>query len=126
MSKEPTAYNGSEAMTVIGPEAFFHGSMTVRGSLRIEGEMEGNITEAVEVVVGKNGKVKGNISADRVEVAGKVAGDIICTEQLEILSSGNVVGNVRSPKLLVENGATLDGNCVMAESKNGQPVLQES
>lgn len=124
IKKNPVAsYAGSDTLTVIGPEAFFHGSMTVRGSLRVEGELEGNITEASEVVIGKNGTVRGNISAERVEVGGKVAGDIVCSVHLEILSSGSVTGNVRSPKLLVEDGAILDGNCNMAESaRDSEPV----
>jgi len=123
MKKNPvSAYAGGDVMTVIGPEAFFHGSMTVRGSLRVEGELEGNITEALEVVIGKNGSVRGNISAERVEVGGKVAGDIVCSVHLEILSTGSVTGNVRAPKLLVEDGAVLDGNCNMAESRESEPV----
>ena len=118
-----SSYNGNEELNVIGQEAFVHGSMAVRGSLRIEGEMEGNITDALEVVVGKNGRVRGNISAERVEISGKVAGDVVCSQHLEILSSGSVTGNIRTPKLLVEDGAILDGNCAMAESRNEQPAV---
>lgn len=121
LHKGPASYGG-EALTVIGPEAFFHGSMTVRGSLRVEGELEGNISEAQEVVVGRSGRVRGNIAAERVEVGGKVAGDIVCSAHLEILSSGSVLGNIRSPRLLVEDGAVLEGACAMAEAKDGEPV----
>lgn len=121
-----STFNGGEELNVIGQEAFVHGSMAVRGSLRIEGEMEGNITDALEVVIGKNGRVRGNVSAERVEISGKVVGDVVCLQHLQILSCGSVVGNVRTPKLLVEDGAVLDGNCAMAESRNEQPTVAQT
>lgn len=123
--KKAAAYGGGEMITVIGPEAFFHGSITVRGSIRIDGEMEGNIGEAQEVVIGKNGRVRGNISGERVEIGGHVTGDIVCSVHLEIKSTGRVLGNIRSPKMLIEDGAVFDGNCTMgADLDSEQPVAQ--
>ena len=123
MKKNPVAaYAGGDVLTVIGPDAFFHGSMTVRGSLRVEGELEGNITEAQEVVIGRGGIVRGNVSGERVEVGGKVTGDIVCSVHLEILSTGSVTGNVRAPKMIVEDGAVLEGNCSMADSREPEPA----
>jgi len=112
--KLPAVYNGNEVMTVIGPETLFHGSMTVRGSIRVEGEMEGNVSEAQEVVIGTRGLVRGNICAERVEVGGQVYGDLVCSVRLEIKSGGKILGNIRAPKLVVEDGAVFDGNCTMA------------
>lgn len=114
--KRPAGYGGSELLTIIGPETFFHGSMTVRGSIRIEGEMEGNITEAQETIVGKNGRVRGNICADRAEVGGQVYGDIVCAAHLEIKAGGKVLGNIRAPKLIVEESAVFDGQCSMSQT----------
>src|SRR5690242_4352886 len=94
--KKPATYSSSELYTIIGPETFFHGSMTVRGSIRIEGEMEGNITEAQETIVGKNGRVRGNVCADRAEIAGQVYGDVVCTAHLELKAGAKVLGNIRA------------------------------
>lgn len=114
--KTAVPYNTSDVLTIIGPEAIFHGSMTVRGSLRVEGEIEGNITDAQEVVVGNTGKVRGNIAAEKVAVGGQVTGDVVCSTHLEIKNGGSIVGNIRSPKLAIEDGAVFDGNCTMAEA----------
>ncbi|MBI3548482.1 MAG: polymer-forming cytoskeletal protein [Elusimicrobia bacterium] len=111
-----TNYIGSDVLTVIGPEAFFHGSITVRGSVRVDGEMEGNVSEAHEVVVGTTGKVRGNVSADSVEIGGEVHGDVTCLVRLEIKAGGKVMGNVRSPKILIEEGAWFEGQCSMSET----------
>ena len=57
--------------TLIGPEAYFQGVMTPRGSLRVEGEIEGDIHEAHTVIIGRNGRVQGNINAENVIVGGR-------------------------------------------------------
>ena len=114
--KAPMSLVGGEVLTIIGPEAFFHGSVTVRGSVRVEGEMEGNITEAIEVVIGRGGKVRGDVCADRLEVAGEVRGDVVCSSYLEIKAGGKVIGNIRAPKLLMEDGAVFEGHCAMSEA----------
>lgn len=116
LKKLPASYNGSDMLTVIGPEAVFHGSMTARGSLRVEGQMEGNISEAQEVVVGQGGRVRGNISAENVVVGGEVTGDVVCSVRLELKSGARVNGDIRSPKLLIEEGAVFDGACAMSDA----------
>lgn len=113
--KPALRYSGTEAMTVIGPEAVFHGSITARGSVRVEGEMEGHITDAVDVVVGRGGRVRGNISAERVEVAGEVTGDVTTSVRLELKGASKLLGNIRPTKLAIEEGAVFEGSCTMAE-----------
>ena len=55
-----------EGMTLIGEEAFFHGTLSVKGSLRVEGAFEGDISDAVEVEVGIKGRILGNVAAENV------------------------------------------------------------
>lgn len=101
--------------TVIGPETYFQGVVTVRSSLKIEGEVEGDITEAKGVYVAGTGRVKGDINAESVVIAGSVTGDITATAHLELKAKGRITGNVRTPKLLIEEGAVFDGNCAMGD-----------
>lgn len=103
-----------EGLTIIGGDAYFHGLLTVKGSLRVDGKVEGDITDAVAVDIGKGGKVKGNISAETLAVAGEVTGDIVVSRHLELLASGRIAGKIRTPKLRIEDGALFDGPCVMA------------
>jgi len=104
-------------LTVIGPEAYFHGVITVRGSLRIEGEVEGNVHEANEVTVGTDGRIQGDVCAEVVTVSGTVEGSIVAHKQLEIKEGGKVTGNIRTGTLLIEEGAVFEGNCVMKGSE---------
>lgn len=112
-------FQAGEGLTLIGADAYFHGLLTVKGSLRVEGKVEGDITDAVAVDIGKGGKVKGNISAETLSVAGEVTGDIVVSRHLELLASGRITGKVRSPKIRIEDGALFDGQCVMtSDGKN--------
>ena len=55
-----------ETMTLVGEEAYFNGLLAVKGSLRVEGVVEGDVTDAVTVEIGKKGRVKGNIAGESV------------------------------------------------------------
>ena len=115
--KNAGAHSAGQMLTLIGPEAFFHGAVTVRGSIRVEGEVEGNITDAQDVVVGKSGRVRGNISGERIEIGGMVVGDVVSSVHLELKATARVTGNIRTAKILIEDGAVFDGNCSMGEDK---------
>jgi cytoskeletal protein CcmA (bactofilin family) len=114
LSKKGSSPHGDMA-TTIGAEAYFHGVVTVRGSLYVEGQVEGDIHEAQTVVVGRNGCVKGNISAEHVVVSGAVEGDIAQAQELEIKSGGRVTGNIHTKKLVIEEGAVFEGCCSMRD-----------
>jgi cytoskeletal protein CcmA (bactofilin family) len=107
-----------EGMTLISEDAFFHGSLVVKGSLRIEGAFEGDISDAVDVEVGAKGRVIGNLAAETIVIAGEVVGDIVASRSLEILASGRVTGDVRTPKLKIDEGAFYDGSCSMGSGED--------
>lgn len=117
-----------ESMTLIGEEAYFSGLLTAKGSLRVEGVVEGDVTDAVAVEIGKKGRVKGNIAAESVSVAGIVEGDVIASRRVELLSQSRVRGNLRSPSLSVQEGAVFDGSCAMSsgERRSGKAAESES
>lgn len=109
-----------EGMTLISEDAFFHGTLVVKGSLRVEGAFEGDISDAVDIEVGAKGRVIGNLAAETVVVAGEVVGDIVAARSLEILAGGRVSGDIRTAKLKIDEGAFLDGACSMG-SDDGKP-----
>lgn len=106
--------DGREAVTLIGEEAYFHGVLAVKGSLRVEGVVEGDVNDAVAVEIGKKGRIKGNITAETVSIAGAVEGDVVASRSIDILAGARLQGNLRTPRLRVEDGGLLDGQCAMA------------
>lgn len=102
-----------EAMTLIGEEAHFHGSLVAKGSLRVEGVFEGDITDAASVEIGARGKLIGNVAAESVVVAGELTGNITASRSVELLASGRITGDIRCPRLRIEEGASFDGSSAM-------------
>jgi cytoskeletal protein CcmA (bactofilin family) len=104
-----------EGMTLISEDAFFHGTLTVKGSLRVEGVFEGDISDAVDVEVGARGRILGNVAAESVTIAGEVVGNIVAAGFVELLASARHSGDIRTPKLRVDEGAFFDGTCAMGD-----------
>ncbi|MFI5363218.1 MAG: polymer-forming cytoskeletal protein [Elusimicrobiota bacterium] len=107
-----------EGMTLISEDAFFHGTLAAKGSLRVEGVFEGDISDAVGVDVGARGRILGNVAAETVIVAGEVVGNIVAATAVELLSTARLSGDVRTPKLRVEEGAFFDGSCSMGDGSD--------
>lgn len=104
--------------TVIGNDSTFQGTIHCKNSIRIDGKLEGGISEANGVVVGEKGQVIGDINARMVIIGGKVTGNTTATHSLEILPKAQVYGDLHSALLSIGEGATFEGNCVMSTEKD--------
>lgn len=102
--------------TVIGSESFFQGTLRSKGSLRIDGKIEGGVS-AEGIILGENAEIQGDISARTVVVGGKVTGNIHATESLELLTKSQVFGDLHAPQLVIAEGAIFEGSCLMASEK---------
>lgn len=114
-----------------GPPAVIGGSLTVDGTvtgkedLLVEGRVKGDISLPENVVtVGGSGVVKARIHAAVIVIEGRVEGDLVGEEQIEIRRSGNVLGNIVAPRVGLEDGAQFKGNIDMTpKSKaSGRPA----
>ena len=84
--------------------------MTVRGTLRGKGSVQ------VE------GIVEGEISLQgTVTIAGRAAGPLDAREHLHLTASGDVEGDVKTPSLIVDDGGCLNGRTVMVRRKKPKP-----
>ena len=113
--------------SVLGDDIVCKGSIGGSGGLRIEGGFEGNINLRGILVVGETGRVTcESLRANVVIVAGAVKGDITA-EKVEIRASGRVWGNVITAAFSTEEGAFLRGKIQMEdEVKIEEPVLEEA
>ncbi|MCK5094269.1 MAG: polymer-forming cytoskeletal protein, partial [Spirochaetes bacterium] len=90
--------NDSQLNSVIGDGSIFEGKFYINGSLKINGRFEGEIKTKEHLIVGETGKVKTDITARRVTVGGTVIGNIVAEEEISLLSTGRILGNIRAPK----------------------------
>lgn len=99
--------------TLIGPSSRIEGNFFLTESIRVDGTIKGNLKEgegvSVSVVVGGTGLVYGDIVAQRVVVAGKVHGNILASERIELRAGCTVTGDIRYQSMAVEHGANLHG-----------------
>ena len=89
------------------------GKVVFEGAARIEGEVDGEITAKDSLVIGESAVITAQIRAASVSVAGKVSGDIVATQRIEIRPNAKVSGNITAPILVVHEGAQFEGHCSM-------------
>jgi cytoskeletal protein CcmA (bactofilin family) len=115
-----TPYDGvrSEEATVISKGVKIEGKLSCSGSIRIDGDVQGDINSQSNVVVGENGRVNGQINADSITIGGQVTGTVKAKEKLVMDSKGNLKGDLFTKILLMEAGAVFNGNSKMGDSAN--------
>lgn len=106
--------------TVIAHTTAWKGTLEAAGSLHVHGRVEGALVARDDIFVAEEAEMDASITASRVVVAGTVLGSIQCTERLEVLPQGRVSGDVRSPVLVVHEGAQMAGNVQMGQGQDGR------
>ncbi len=109
-----TQHNAPRAATRIGPSVVIHGTVSGGEDLHLAGRVDGEILAPKNrVVIGKGGKIKGDVSASVIEVEGDVTGDLNGSERVVVAATGNVHGNIKAPRVSLENGAQFKGSIDM-------------
>jgi len=124
MSTNPLVKSQERFDTLIGRQTEIQGTLRVKQSVRIDGKVIGNIEapkeQSITVVIGDEGEVQGDVIANRVIVAGKVAGNIDAHERVELLASALVQGDVKYGSIAVEHGARLLGLLLQVDASAPQ------
>jgi cytoskeletal protein CcmA (bactofilin family) len=99
--------------TVIGKDTFFKGTLTAKGLIRIDGEAEGSIVNKGDLIVGESGRVKVDLKARNVTIAGYFEGTMEAEGKLELKKTATAIGTLKTNGLLVEEGAVVSGSLEM-------------
>jgi cytoskeletal protein CcmA (bactofilin family) len=107
--------------SIIGEGTRFNGEFDLNGLLRIDGDFCGTVRTEGKVLVGKNGRAECTVYAGTVVVGGILRGNIFANEKVVILSTGIVLGNIHSPRFIVEEGVIFNGTAkiVQPEADSG-------
>lgn len=96
--------------SVIGEGAEFTGKFRVAGSFRIDGHFEGELTVEEHLFISPIGKLKTDtVYAKTISIAGIFMGNVDASEEVQLLSTGRVLGNIKAPKLIMEPGVVVQG-----------------
>ena len=113
---------------IIGEGSIFDGRFYVNGSIMIEGKFQGDIRTDDQLIVGPTGKVKTDIQARKVTIAGTLIGNILASEEVTLLHTGKVLGNIITPKLSVEPGVITEGKVTITsgQSEDAKKIIEDS
>ncbi len=114
---EPARSNGRKPAT-IGSSIVIHGDVTVEEDLVVDGTIEGTVNfKDNNLVVSANGRVTQNINPRIIRVDGEVTGELQGREQVNIPPSGKVNGDIRAPRVVLEDGCSFKGSVDMDSEK---------
>ena len=98
----------------IGDKSFFEGRFAVKGSMRIDGKFEGECLLIDQLHIGPSAKVKTDITSVSVVIEGTVIGNITAERRILLLSTARVLGNIKTPELIIQDGVVLEGKCTIS------------
>ena len=84
--------------------------------LRVEGHFKGTIKVAGDFVIGQSGVVEADVEADNIVIQGQVTGNVLARQQLEIQSSGQLLGDCKAKSIDIREGAIFEGRSNMIRS----------
>lgn len=101
------------ANTVIGNTIVVDGEISGDEDLVIRGTVKGKIVLKESLFIESTGVVEADIETQNVEIAGQVTGNIAASDKVELKADCRVVGDIRSPRILIADGASFKGNVDM-------------
>lgn len=111
MNESSHADESAQALLVKGSRV--EGRLTFEGSVRIDGEIRGEIEAQGSVTIGETAVVDAQISAGSIVVKGKVTGDLLGRKRVELHVPARLQGNITTPSLVIHDGVVFEGHCSM-------------
>jgi cytoskeletal protein CcmA (bactofilin family) len=115
--------------TIIGPSILISGKLSGDEDLTVRGRVEGELSLTRTLIVEPSGIVKANVAVRNAIVSGVVVGNITATESVELTREGRMVGDIRSPRVIIVDGASFRGRVDMGNAEpraaNERPAQQQ-
>ncbi len=95
-----------------------HGQVETKGDIRVDGTIVGTLDIKGKLVLGKSGKIEGEIKCKNAEVMGSIEGEINVSELLSLKETSSLKGDIITNKISIEPGASISGTINMDKSEN--------
>jgi cytoskeletal protein CcmA (bactofilin family) len=110
-----------KSTTIIGSGTHFNGVLRVNGSLRVDGEVEGQIQVTECLTVGSTGVLKAELAAETAIIAGRIKGRVWAKGKVVLQRGARLEGDVSAATFKIEDGAFFQGNCTMGAGERVAP-----
>ncbi|MBI4745477.1 MAG: polymer-forming cytoskeletal protein [Deltaproteobacteria bacterium] len=104
----------SDIKAFLGKGSEFEGKLTFNETVRIDGNFKGQVISTGTLIVGDTSVINAEIEVGTAVISGKVEGNITARERLELHPPAKVSGAIKTPKLIIIEGAIFDGSCQMS------------
>lgn len=99
--------------STIGPDVSVDGRVSGDGEVFVHGTIEGNISLQNSLTVEESGTVVADVDADAVVIRGQLDGEVVARQAIELVAGAVVTGNLRAPRITIEEGARFQGDIDM-------------
>jgi cytoskeletal protein CcmA (bactofilin family) len=107
-----------EIRAFLGEGTSFIGTLQFEGTVRLDGRFEGEVSGNDLLIIGQSAAVRAEIQVGSLTVSGRVEGNIVARKRVELLGTAQVTGSVKTPALVVSEGAVLNGTCEMRREES--------
>jgi cytoskeletal protein CcmA (bactofilin family) len=118
LSRPPTSNNETREPpnTTIGVGSSFRGTLMVSGTLRLDGDIEGDILNCERLEIGEHGLMRADIEVKEAIIQGQVLGNVRALGLLELKTGARVEGDIAAMEVVMEPGVFFSGRCTMLEA----------
>jgi len=102
-----------EINAFLGAGTNYHGKLHFQGAVRIDGNFQGEVVSEGTLVIGQEAVVEGQIKVGQLVLSGMIKGEVEAKTKVVLHKTANLQGNIRTPVLVVEEGAVLEGELIM-------------
>ncbi len=105
--------------TTIGAGTILSGEIKVEGSIRVDGEYTGKLDATDTLIIGESGKVDGDAQVANAMIGGRMYGNVFASGKIELQRGSQLLGDIETRGLVIEDGVVFQGNCQMGEVVDG-------
>ncbi len=102
--------------TIVGVGSSFRGTLMVHGTLRVDGEFEGDILDCDRLEIGEHGLMRADVEVKEALIFGRVLGNVRALGTLEMKQGAHVEGDVAAVSVVMEPGVYFSGRCTMLDT----------
>jgi cytoskeletal protein CcmA (bactofilin family) len=112
--KDPGSTAGEGSLnSILGQGCKVKGEIELQGTIRIDGNFDGQINCPETLIIGKSGVVKAEVKVKNAVIGGKLVGNIHATNKIELQSGSHVEGDISTARLVIDEGVFFEGACKM-------------
>jgi cytoskeletal protein CcmA (bactofilin family) len=126
--KEPDSLGGGEGNlnSMLGSGCKVKGTIELQGTIRVDGEFDGEIKCPDTLIIGKSGIVRANVTVKNAVIGGKLLGNIQASNKIELQTGSHVEGDIQTARLVIDEGVFFEGSCKMGQNVPGpKPALEK-